>query len=422
MDYKLVCAKCQFVFSQEEAIYCCNKCDGPLEVQYSLNASNDKLNKVMLDGKGSTIWRYKELIPLIGSNIISIGEGSTPLVSAQNLAQYFNINELMIKNESANPSGTFKDRCSSVSISKAKELGAEAVILGSAGNAGASAAAYAACAGIPCYVLVPEKTPLERVAQTLMYGSRLILVDGTVNDCIDLVKEIQQEYGWHNVTTASVYNPYQAEGVKTIAYEIAEAMNWEVPDWIIAPVGGGGIVNGIWKGYNNLLKLGLISKLPKIAAAQASGCAPLVNAYLNNYSPLHIQKWNCAPDTIAAAIADPFPEDGMFALRAIYDSKGYAVAVTDEDILKAQKLTSEKQGIFAEPASSTTIAALSIMKDKEIIKQYDKVVAIITGTGLKDPGLAIKNVTKPPISANNIEELKGLISTWQFKHQEPLQS
>lgn len=444
--YELRCARCGCAFPGEKGVYKCSNCGARLEAVFSYETWKSLLRDALFRKAPRGMWRYKELLPVelnisdtggsvrrpgadsaagderrafagcsrgrVLEDVITIGEGDTPLVSARNLAKHVGIDDLLIKYEGANPTGTFKDRCMSVAVTKVLYLGGKGVVLGSAGNAGSSAAAYSAKAGLACYVFVPATTPSERVIQTIMYGGKVILVKGTVNDCIDLIASIQDRYGWHNVTTAGCYNPYQTEGPKTIGYEIARDMGWQVPDWIFAPVGGGGLLASIWKAYGELCDLGVVKGLPKMVGVQAAGCAPLVRAFQKAADPRDIETWG-EPCTIAAAIGDPYPLDGEMALKAIYSSGGCAVNVSHEEIIRSQRLLAEREGIFAEPASSTTIAALVRLVQEGRISKGTRVVCLASGTGLKDVRLAGQGLKAPPAIDRKGKGLEEALKVYQ---------
>lgn len=414
IEYKLVCEGCQSEYHSASGLYKCSKCQGSLRVEYNFSANDGPLTEMMRSKANQGMWNYRTLLPVQGDRAITMGEGNTPLVKAVNLAGLVGMDHVYIKNETLNPTGTFKDRCMSVSITKALELKAAGVILGSAGNAASAAAAYSTRANIPCYVLIPQVTPLERVVQTMLYGGKVIQIDGTVNDCIDMIDSVREKMGFHNVTTASVHNPYQAEAPKTIAYEMGKQLDWEVPDWILVPIGGGGILSAIWKGYNDLYRLGLIDKLPRMVGTQADGCAAVVKAFKAGKNSSEIENWG-KPETIAAAIADPYPLDGKSALEAIYRSHGYGEWVADEEILSAQKALAGTEGIFAEPASSTTIAGLIKLRKAEIIGPGETAICVATGTGLKDPKLAARNIGTPLQIKKGIPELMAAIEDYSRK-------
>lgn len=409
MEKYLICDSCKEQFSVHEFLYSCPKCHSSMHVTYDIDNNKGYIKEIISQGKA--FWDYKELTSLKKhTNPISLGEGNTPLISCNNISKELGIS-YYVKNETLNPSGTFKDRCMSVSLSKAQEFGAKGIIIGSAGNAGAAAAAYSTRAKMPCFVLIPSSTILARVTQTIMYGANVILVNGTVNNCIDLIKELKNSQQYHNVTTAARYNPYQADGPKIIAYEIAREMNWNVPDWILVPIGGGGILSSIWQGYKDMYSVGLIDRLPKMVGMQASGCAAVTKAFNEKKSPLEIEDFGI-PNTIAAAIADPFPLDGWTALQAIYDSNGYSLMVDDEDILKGQHLLSSNEGVFPEAASSTTVIGTYKLLEQGIIKKGESVVSIVTGTGLKDISYAAERIKLPPTIDYSIEKLVQLLSNY----------
>lgn len=406
MKKHLICDGCRKVWDPFQGLYACPDCGSSLHTAFDIENNKGFVKEVISQGKN--FWDYKALTSLKPeTSPLGMGEGNTPLVACAKTSGDLNIN-YYVKNETLNPSGTFKDRCMSVSISKAKEFGAEGIIIGSAGNAGASAAAYSAKAGLPCYVLIPSKTILARITQTIMYGARVILVNGNVNNCIDLIKELSGKPGFHNVTTAARYNPYQADGPKMIAYSLAHDMGWEVPNWILVPIGGGGILSSIWQGYKDMYKVGLIKRLPRMVGMQAAGCAAVVKAFKENKRPEEVEDFGSS-QTIAAAIADPYPLDGWTALQAIYESKGCAVAVDDEEILGGQQLLASKEGIFPEAASSTTVSGTYKLVEKGLIKKGDSVISIITGTGLKDISFAAERISLPPVIDNSLEKLVELL-------------
>lgn len=405
-DYLLKCRGCGHRF--ETDFYRCPDCGGILETVY-----HKKDPELLADTirHGESYWDYQPFFSVKKeTEKVTLGEGGTPLVKADRLAAELEVAGLWVKNEAVNPSGTFKDRCMSISFSKARELHAPAVVIGSAGNAGAAAAAYAAHAGIPCFVMVPAATPPQRIAQILLYGAHVIPVRGSVTDCIDLIGEVYQSYGWHNMTTASAYNPFQADAEKAIAYELAKQMDWRVPDWIAVPVGGGGILTGIYKGFKDLFDLKLTDRLPRMIGTQESGCCPLVRAFEAKKSPDQIERVE-AVTGIAVAIADAFPLDGETALAAIYESHGYAGAATDEEILQAQALLGRTEGVFAESASSTTVAVVKKLRAAGVIQPEDTVACVVTGSGLKELSLTAEHIVMPEPVELDVASLRERIET-----------
>ena len=402
--YKLICSDCKEVYTED--IYQCTKCGGTLHLEYDLSNKEELIKSLK---EAESYWDYHNFFSLdLSSNIITMGEGTTPLVKASNLAKELGLKELYIKNEALNPTGTFKDRCMSISISKALELGASAIVIGSAGNAAASAAAYSSRAKLPCYVMVPSFTPPQRLALIMHYGANVIPMNGNVTDCIELISKVYKKYGWHNVTTASHYNPFQADSEKAIAYELAKQLEWDMPDYVITPIGGGGILSGVYNGFKELKELGLISKIPKMVGSQDAGCNHLSTAFKEKKSPENIERVKTST-AIAVAIADAFPLDGRTALQAIYDTNGYSDDATSDEILKAQAMIGRTEGILAETASSTTVAVLKKMIDKGIVKDTDKVVCVVSGNGMKELNTIEQNTNIPKGIECDADELDKYI-------------
>lgn len=403
--YRQVCRRCKK--SWDEDAYRCPDCGGTLHSVYEFR-DREYLKTMMKNAE--TFWDYRALFPVAETEKrITMGEGKTPLVAAEHLG----IEGLFLKNEGMNPSGTFKDRCMSISFSKALELGARGVVIGSAGNAGAAAAAYAARAGIPCYVMVPASTPSQRIAMIAHYGARVIPVEGSVTDCIELIGQVCETYGWHNVTTAAPYNPFQADAEKTIAYEVAKQLSWQVPDWIAVPVGGGGILSGIYEGFQDLLALGLTDRLPRMIAAQETGCNPLVRAFREKKAPGEIERIE-HPQGIAVAIADAFPLDGETALAAVYQSQGWADDADDEEIRRAQSLLGRREGIFAESASAAAYVVVEKMRRSGKIRDGERVVCVVTGNGVKELPRIEGEMELPEPVACEISALKRYLAS-QFQ-------
>jgi len=304
-----------------------------------------------------------------------LGEGDTPLLNTNN---YYDLN-LWIKNETINPTGTYKDRPASVGITRAKELNANGIVVASDGNTGPAVAAYSARADLPCIALMPKNTPSCRYTQAASFGAKIFLIDGSVNDCIDLSNKITEIKGYHNCTTATTVNPYQIEANKTISYEIIEKLGYS-PDWVAVPVGGGGLLVGMIRGFQELYNSKKISKTPRILAVQAEACSPFVNACVNNK---HIIKWEEVSETIAFPIAVPYPLDGDIALDFLKQSGGYATAIKEKEIIRSVKNLAQNMAILAEPAGGISFAGILKARQKGIIKKQENCVAVITGTGLK---------------------------------------
>lgn len=367
---KLRCAECKKSYSIETGYYTCPGCDGRLEVIY------DKNSEIKKESIYPGIWKYISHLPVKGKEVISLDEGNTPLLKVNRKEPEGNF---LVKCETVNITGTYKDRPASVGVTKAKELGARGVIVASDGNSAPAVAAYAARAGMECLVLMPQKTPSVRYRQAAAFGARILLIDGTINDCIDLSGQICNSTGFHNCSTTTTFNPYQIEANKTIAYEIFEGMN-EVPDWISVPVGGGGLLSGVVMGFKELINSNKIEKLPKILAVQASECAPFVKAF-NEEKP--ISRWNGNCETKAITIALPYPPDGKMAMGYLKETDGFAISVQDEEIINAVDNLSSYNGILAEPSGAVSYAGALKAFRKNIIKPGQSSVSIITGTGLK---------------------------------------
>ncbi|MFN3527554.1 MAG: threonine synthase [Candidatus Altarchaeaceae archaeon] len=373
------CIKCGKEY-QEEIRYTCD-CNGLLEILYDYE--NLKFDINLARKREFNLWRYEELLPV--KKIVSLNEGGTPLYECKNLGKILNIN-LFVKNEGANPTGSFKDRGMTVGVSKAIEFKQNAVACASTGNTSASLAAYASRASIIAFVIIPkEKIAYGKLSQALIYGAKIIAIDGNFDEAFNKVIEISKKY---KIYLLNSINPYRLEGQKTIAYEIFDQLDF-VPDVVILPVGNAGNISAIWKGFKELKKIGLIDKFPRMIGIQAEGAKPIVNLFEGKdkiFTPIK------NPETIATAIRIGNPISYEKAIRAIYESNGYAASVTDDEILNAQKILARKEGIFVEPASAASIAGLIKLKNKGIIKDEENVVAIATGNGLKDPDIVVKNL------------------------------
>lgn len=406
MDFYLKCSSCGEIHTPQERVYNCKKCRGRLEVLYPYDRLASELSKKKLEGRNLGIWKYLELLPILDkTKIVSLGEGNTRLHKCDKLSNIIGVKNLYVKNETTNPTGSYKARPAAVGISRALELGADGVVVASDGNVAPATSAYAAHVGLRCCVFVPDYTYPTRIIQTAIYGAEVFVVRGDVNKCIDLATEVQQKYNWHHLSTVSSINPYQIEGSKTISYEICEQLGWVAPDWIIVPVGGGGLITSNWKGLKEFLNLGLIDNLPKMVGVQASGCAPFVKAYRGGKD--EIKKWEGKIDTIAVPIAVPYPLDGQTALTSIRSSGGTAVAVSDREILDAGNLLARTEAIIAEPAGVTSLAGLKKLLEEGTIDKSDNVVFEVTGTGLRELKTLQKYIKKPKLVEPKLEDVEN---------------
>ncbi|MBC7219323.1 MAG: threonine synthase [Hadesarchaea archaeon] len=407
---ELKCLRCGRVHHPAKNLYVCTSCGGKLDVIYDYQAISDVINRGELAKRKNGVWKYYELLPLMSrKNIVSLGEGGTPLIPARNLAKELRMRHLLLKDETRNPSASFKDRPMSVGVSKAVEFGARAVVCASSGNAAIALSAYAAKAGIKCHVFVPLGAPKSKVAQLLMHGAQVVQPkeSGVGDPTYKLMQESWKKFGWHPIPSAGAFNPYQPEGSKTISYEVCEQMGWQTPDWVIIPTGAGTLLSGNAKGYFEFEQMGLINEVPRLVAIQAEGCAPIVRAFKEGTSPYEIPPWP-SPRTVAGGLVDPYPWDADTAIPAIKRSNGTAEAVSDAEILAAVKLLARREGIFAEPSGAAGLAGLMRLLDEGVVSRSDVVVIEITGGGLKDVATAMKMVEKPVTIEPRLEQLKKL--------------
>jgi threonine synthase len=376
---EIVCARCHNHFGLSQLLNLC-PCGSPLLVRYDLKKAKTALAKASLIARGASLWRYRELLPLQDdANLISLGEGYTPLVRAKKLGAELGLRQLWIKDEAQNPTGSFKDRGLSLAISRAKELGVKKAAIPSAGNAGGSFAAYAARAGIEAHVFMPRDTPMANRIEAAQYGARLTLVDGLINDCGRIIAEKKDTEGWFDVSTLK--EPYRIEGKKTMGYEIAEQLDWHVPDVIVYPTGGGTGLIGMWKAFTELEELGWIgSARPRMVSVQAGGCAPIVKAFDENETAA--EPWQDA-HTVASGLRVPQPIGDFLILRSIRESGGTAVRVDDDEMLAEIPRVGKAEGIFFCPEGAACVAALRRLVAQGWIKPDDEVLLFNTASGLK---------------------------------------
>jgi len=366
------CFQCGKEYPAEEMTFRCG-CAGSLDIIYDYE--NVRKLILMADFMREKPWHWKYWMFYPIDNLrqtVSFEEGGTPLLPSKKIENKVGC-KLHFKYEAMNPTGSFKDRGSSIEVTKAVELGADSLCCASTGNMGASISAYSAKACIDCKVFVPEITPSLKIFQMSSCGAEVIKVKGTYADCIKITEEVNKRYGVYLVGDY----PYRSEGQKSVGFEIVDQFYWNVPDYIICPMGNGTLTRAVWKSFIELNKVHLINKLPKIIGVQAEGCPPIVEAFKNDYEkPIPIEKAN----TIADAIACEDPIDGAEALHSIRESGGFAEQVSDQDILNAQKILGVNEGLYAEPSGAVSTACLLKYKDKFKGK---KVVCIVTGHGLK---------------------------------------
>lgn len=409
---ELRCFRCGRRYRPSRGLYTCGKCGGKLDVIYDYEAVAAKISRIELSKRRGGVWKYFELLPLARKkNIVSLGEGGTPLIPARNLAKELKMKYLFLKDETRNPTSSFKDRPMSVGVSKAVEFGARTVVCASSGNAAIALAAYAAKAGIKCYAYVPAGAPESKVAQLLMHGARVVQpkAGGAGDPTYQLMLQSWKKFGWHPIPSGGAFNPYQPEGSKTISYEICEQLGWQAPDWVIVPTGAGTLLSGNAKGYFEFEQIGLIKGVPRLVAIQAEGCAPIVKAFREGTPPYEIPPWP-DPRTVAGGLIDPYPWDADTAIPAIKRSGGTAETVNDAEILEAVKRLARSEGIFAEPSGAAGLAGLKKLLDGGVISRSDVVVVEVTGGGLKDVATALKMVERPEVIEPKLEQLQKLFA------------
>src|SRR5919107_5871818 len=373
----LICRECKKEYKPQFR-YICEDCFGPLDVKY-IYPTNIK-RELFESRTEKTYWRYFELLPIKDkNNIVSINSGFTPLQKSTNLSTDLRLKSLYIKNDSVNPTFSFKDRPAGVAVSRAKEINLKAVGCASTGNLASATAAHAAVARLPCYIFAPADLEPVKISQALAYGAEFVAVDGTYDDANRVASVIGDSKGIGVVNINM--RPYYVEGSKTLAYEVAEQLNWEVPDNLIIPVGSGAMLNAICKGFEELYDLGLVDSIAnlKITAAQPHGCAPVVDAFKKKIGVIPVER----PKTIAKSLAIGDPGDGRYVLRRLSQYHGFAEEATDEEIVDGILMLSKTEGIFTEPAGGVCVAVLRKLIEEGKIDKDEKVVCYITGNGLK---------------------------------------
>jgi len=397
--FRLLCVACGASPRASGPPFVCDQCGKALALQLDLERLSGSLSRETIQGRQQGLARYWEFLPVERpADLVSLGEGGSPLQRCTHLESTLDVAPLSAKNEGTNPTGTFKDRSAALGVSRAKKVEAPGVVIASDGNAGPATAAYCARAGLPCYVLMPAYAYRERFAQTRMFTERLFALEGDINDCIELAERLSRANGWYHTTTAGIADAYQAEGPKTIAYEIFERLAFQAPHWLVAPVGGGGLLAALWRAAKEWLGLGWIDRMPRFVAVQAAGCAPLVREFERGGEGLALEPCKQI-ETKAITIAVPDPPDAVPALRAIRETGGTAVAVSDEEIEYAQSLLASREGILAEPAGVASLAGVIRLRREGLIAKADSVVFLVTGSGLKELSTLAATVPLPqPIS------------------------
>ncbi len=382
------CAQCGATEAETSARAACAACGGLLEIVHpaprvhgaALMALFAQRRGTHPGSEASGVWQFRELVMPSARDIVSYPEGHTPLVSRSSVSQWAGVDTLLMKHEGLNPTGSFKDRGMTVAMTQAKRMGARAVACASTGNTSASLAAYAAQAGIPALVLVPRgRIALGKLAQSLAYGARTLLVDGDFDACLRLAREASETLGVYLVNSI---NPWRVEGQKTIVWELLQQLSWEVPDWIALPAGALGNTAAFGKALREAHALGLIARVPRLLAVQAAGAAPFAKSFAGGFTT----REPVVPDTVATAIRIGDPASWDRAVRAIRETNGIVTAVTDADILDA-KAVIDASGTGCEPASAASVAGVRQLRARGVIAAHDTVACVLTGNLLKDPDI-----------------------------------
>ena len=383
--------------------YICDDCFGPLDVKYDFPS----VTKETFANREHTYWRYYEMLPILDkSNIVSIHAGMTPLIKAEKLGKELGLNKLYIKNDSVNPTFSFKDRPAGIAVSKAKEFGLSAVGCASTGNLASATAAHAAKGGFPCYVFAPSDIEHAKIAQALSYGAKYIAVDGTYDDCNRIAARIgdSKGIGIVNINMRSYY----VEGSKTLAFEVAEQLGWQVPDQLVIPVGSGAMLNAICKGFEELQTTSLLADVSDMhmIAAQPHGCAPIVDAFKKKSNEV-IPVEN--PDTVAKSLAIGDPGDGRYVLKRLQQYNGLAEESNNKEILDAILLLAKTEGIFTEPAGGVAVAVLKKLVEDGKIDKNDNTICYVTGNGLKATEALMEILPKPEVMQADISKISAIV-------------
>lgn len=399
------CIICDREFNLDDIEYVCNVCKGNLQVTYNYPFIKQNFNKADLaKNLDYSIWRYKDLLPvedLSRKPVVQVGW--TPLYKTERLGDKLGLENLYIKDDGRNPSASHKDRAGAIAVVKALERDEKVITTASTGNAASSLSCLTAAIGLKTIIFVPEASPVAKIAQLLVFGAIVLAVKGSYDDAFDLCIKATEKYGWYN--RSSGYNAYTREGKKTCSFEIYEQLGWECPDKIFIPVGDGSIISGIWKGFVDLYEIGFIDRLPQLISCQAENSDAINRAFKSDGVIRPVEG-----NTVADSISVRYPHDGDAALKAIKESGGFAVSVSDAQIIQAIPELAREVSVFGEPAGVVPLAALQKAVENNMIKEGEKVILLITGSGLKDIDSAMKSVGKPLKISPDIKELEKIVS------------
>jgi len=397
--YQLRCVGCKKIVSEEDSVAVCLHCGEALQVEIPPAELAARVKKGFQKSAAISGKKYLPFYPLHSpEKAISFGEGNTPLIRLEKIGKQLKQPNLYVKNEGQNPTGVFKDRGSLVEISKALELGAKAVVVASTGNMAASVSAYCAVAGLPCYVLIPENTPLGKLSQAIGYGARILSIRGTYADCCVLAEKMAAKYKYY---LAGDY-VFRSEGQKTLAFEVIEQLGWKSPDAVIVPVGCGTNIAAIWQGFREFHQLGFIKKLPRMIAVQPDGCSTIVAAFQKK---MRKSPFVAHPQTVCSAVGIGKPLDDIKALQALQQSHGCAITIPDSVTLQMQSQLGSLEAIFVEPSGALPVACIAALRKKKLIKADEVVVCVATGVGLKDSQSILASHPTPPSVEPDMREV-----------------
>jgi len=397
----LACVHCEATTSIGDAVYVCPACGGNLQVVYDYAAIGAAWpREALAQSDDRSIWRYAPLYPVRG-RIDAPPVGWTPLFQAPRLAAELGLGKLWIKDDGRNPSASFKDRASAIALVRAREIGHDFVTGASTGNAASSTSVLAAAMGIRSRIFIPAAAPKAKVAQLLAFGAEVLAVDGTYDQAFDLCLAATEKFGWYNRNTG--FNPFTREGKKSVSFEICEQLDWQVPDLVAVPVGDGNIISGVWKGFCDFHALGFIDRKPKLLAVQAEGSAAIVDAVNGDGQVREV-----SGETVADSISVGMPRDGEAAVKAVRESGGLGITVSDQEILDAIPMTARGAAVFGEPAGVTSLAGLKKAAAQGLIDKDWTVVALVTGSGLKDVASVMKVSGEPRTISPDPKQLDAL--------------
>ncbi len=385
-----MCVACSRTYSISEVEYVCPDCDGNLDIVYDYDWISRRFNKESLAvNRDLTMWRYRALLPIEEtSEVPPLSLGWTPVYDCPRLAEKYGVGKLLIKDEGRNPTGSLKDRPSALAIVKAREAGKDTVVTASSGNAGSALAGMCASMNMNAVIFVPSSAPPAKIAQLQVYGATIAMIDGTYDQAFDLCLAAARRFDWYQRNTG--YNPYMTEGKKTAALEIGEQLNWKVPDKVFVSVGDGCIIGGLWKGFCDLYQLGFIERLPQMIGVQAENASAIVSMLDGDWRMAGVEA-----STIADSICVGKPRDATKAIRAIRESGGFGVKVTDDEILTATGELARATGVFVEPSSAAAFAGLIKCGETGRTRTDESVLLVLTGNGLKDVGAVLRTSQSP---------------------------